>query len=147
MTYATRLLTRKQTQGNDKRKSKKSSRISSKREHTQYKNNTSNKSRSLRSDINDSLHCNKKREDIGFRKVMVADILAIRSNEDEEYALLAYKDWQPVRNLRNATALIEKFWQNQASRTCQLVNATDSSSNIVNAVVDDNLKVVQANND
>ncbi|KAF0532158.1 hypothetical protein F8M41_011434 [Gigaspora margarita] len=148
MTYATRLLTRKQMQGNDKRdddiKSNRiKKRVNPKREHTpaQYKSNTSNRTRSLRSNINDSLNCTKKREELGFKKVMVADILAIRNNDDEEYALLAYKDtnlipsWQPVRNLRNATALIEKFWQKQASRSCQLINVTDSS-NVVNTIDD-----------
>ncbi|CAG8743697.1 19339_t:CDS:2 [Dentiscutata erythropus] len=149
MTYATRLLTRKQMQGNDKRNDDiKSNRIKkkaiSKRDHTpaQYKSNTSNRTRSLRSNINNSLNCTKRREELGFKKVMVSDILAIRNNDDEEYALLAYKDtnlipdWQPVRNLRNATALLEKFWQKQASRSCQLVNGSDSSSNIT---VDDSL--------
>ncbi|CAG8434810.1 4193_t:CDS:2 [Scutellospora calospora] len=150
MTYATRLLTRRQTQGNNKQNDDiKSNGV--KRSKAIAKNG-SNKGRSLRSSVNNSLNCTKKREDIGIKKVMVADILAIKSNDNEEYALLSYKDanlipnWQPVRNLRNATALIEKFWRNQASQTCRLVNETDSSSNMVEDI-DDNLKVIQTNND
>ncbi|GES92974.1 hypothetical protein GLOIN_2v1849086 [Rhizophagus clarus] len=50
-----------------------------------------------------------------YVKVYINGILAIKIEDGEEYALLAYSDpdlvpdWQPIRNLRNANALVKKF--------------------------------------
>ncbi|CAG8586081.1 2910_t:CDS:2, partial [Funneliformis mosseae] len=55
-----------------------------------------------------------------YVKVYINDILAIKIEKGEEYVLLAYSDsnlvpdWQPMRNLRNANALVEKFKNRQS---------------------------------
>ncbi|CAI2175763.1 5588_t:CDS:2 [Funneliformis geosporum] len=55
-----------------------------------------------------------------FVKVYINDILSMKIEKGEEYVLLAYSDsnlvpdWQPMRNLRNANALVEKFKKRQS---------------------------------
>ncbi|RIA84902.1 hypothetical protein C1645_741985 [Glomus cerebriforme] len=50
-----------------------------------------------------------------YVKVYINGIIAIKIEGGEEYALLSYSDpnlvpdWQPMRNLRNSSALVEKF--------------------------------------
>ncbi|CAB4420108.1 unnamed protein product [Rhizophagus irregularis] len=99
MTYVTRLSVRKNKQGKNEINNK------NKKSNGKSRNNQKQKRKIS------TLPPQKPQ----YVKVYINDILAIKSQDGEEYALLAYSDpnlesdWQPIRNLRNANDLVKDF--------------------------------------